>query len=89
MLKSEGLEVGGSRAFRDHHIFTRSDIEELVREARAAGCGAFIVTEKDAVKLKSYTDLQIPFYAFRIRLQISDGEDSLAGTIARVFDDQA
>lgn len=89
MLESEGLEIVGKRAFRDHHIFTQPDIEELVREARAIGCGAFIVTEKDAVKLKALECGQIPIYAFRIRLQINEGEDSLRNIIMKVLDDKA
>jgi tetraacyldisaccharide 4'-kinase len=89
ILESEGLEIVGKRAFRDHHIFTQTDIEELVREARTAECSAFVVTEKDAVKLKALDCGRIPIYAFRIRLQISEGEDSLRNTIMKVLDDKA
>ena len=89
MLETEGLEIVGKKAFRDHHIYTQPDIEELVREARAAECSAFVVTEKDAVKLKALDCGQIPIYAFRIRLQISEGEDSLRNAIVRTLDDKA
>ncbi len=89
MLENEGLQVVGKRAFRDHHIFTQPDIEELVGEARSTECSAFVVTEKDAVKLKALDCGQIPIYAFRIRLQINEGEDSLRNTIMKVLDDKA
>jgi tetraacyldisaccharide 4'-kinase len=89
MLDSEGLGIVGKKAFTDHHIFTKPDIEELVSEARAAECSAFVATEKDAVKLKVLDCRQIPIYSYRIRLQINEGEDSLRNTIMRVLDDKA
>jgi tetraacyldisaccharide 4'-kinase len=88
MLASEGFAIGGERAFRDHHIFTQSDMDGLIGEARSAGCTALIATEKDEVKLKSLDCSRIPVYAFRIRLEILAGENSLVSAIARVLDDK-
>ncbi len=87
MLEGEGFTVSCRRAFRDHHIFTQTDIDSLIREARSVGCGAFVVTEKDAVKLRTLHCSSIPIYVFRIRLQITGGKDSLCEAIVRMLDD--
>ena len=46
-----GAVVVAERAFRDHHHFTPVELEEAAAAARAAGCQAIALTEKDAVKL--------------------------------------
>ena len=76
-----GLNVKSRRSYRDHHIFTQFDADELAREARAEQCGAFIVTEKDSVKLKTPDFSSIPVYAIRISLHILEGEDSLCDLV--------
>ncbi|MDD4952717.1 MAG: tetraacyldisaccharide 4'-kinase [Desulfovibrionaceae bacterium] len=37
--------------FRDHHMFTKNDADDILAEARSAGCEAVLCTPKDAVKL--------------------------------------
>ncbi len=46
-LQRWGVRLAGRRAFRDHHHYTTSEIEDLQREARRAGASALITTEKD------------------------------------------
>ncbi len=88
-LERAGFTVAGRRAFRDHHIFTQADIDSLTAKALEAGCGVFMVTEKDAVKLRSLDRSHIAVYAYRIRLEFITGEDSLYGAMERLFDDKA
>jgi len=76
-----GLSIKSRRSFRDHHIFTQYDADELAKEARAEQCDAFIVTEKDSVKLKTLDFSSIPVYAIRISLHILEGEDSLCDLV--------
>lgn len=87
MLEREGLKISGRRAFRDHHIFTQKDIDSLVVEAQSINCRAFVVTEKDAVKLGGLRFSSIAVYEFRIRLQIGAREASLCEAIERMLDD--
>ena len=56
-LASDGLDIRGSRTFRDHHNYTSGEIDELSRAAEAAGADALLTTRKDAVKLKNETTL--------------------------------
>jgi tetraacyldisaccharide 4'-kinase len=50
-LEAGGLTVATRVAFRDHHRYTRGDVERLVASARAVGATALVTTEKDFVRL--------------------------------------
>jgi tetraacyldisaccharide 4'-kinase len=49
-LRTCGVEVVGERAFADHHLFTQSDIEALVAEAKRNALTP-VTTEKDLARL--------------------------------------
>ena len=50
-LRQAGVDLQASIAFRDHHVYTRKDIERLRSAARSCGAQAFLTTEKDSVRL--------------------------------------
>jgi len=52
MLREAGLQIGGTKAFADHHPFTANDLSDLCMEAQRAGCEGLLTTEKDFVKVK-------------------------------------
>ena len=52
-----GLNVIGTRGFRDHHRYTARDLESLRRDARGA---TLVTTEKDAVKIDDPGIVAIP-----------------------------
>lgn len=72
-LRRWGFSVVGERHFRDHHRYSSADVASLERAARAAGADAMICTEKDVFNLRGGQPSQLPVYACRIRLAISDG----------------
>ena len=47
-LRSEGLDLAGTRGFADHHRYTAADLEAIQRAAAGA---TIVTTEKDAVKI--------------------------------------
>jgi len=47
-LRTAGLDVAGTRGFRDHHRYTADDLAALKRDA---GDAVLVTTEKDAVKI--------------------------------------
>ena len=51
-LREHGHEVVRSVTFRDHHWFTRKDLDRIAAVARAAGATSIVTTEKDAVRLE-------------------------------------
>ncbi len=52
-LEKSGWQITGRRSFRDHHHYSRRDIEALIAEARQSGARVILTTEKDAVRLKT------------------------------------
>jgi tetraacyldisaccharide 4'-kinase len=53
-LRAAGWEVTGTSVFRDHHDFSRADLDRVFAAARAAGADAVLTTEKDAVRLERH-----------------------------------
>ena len=71
-LEQEGISVKAHRTFRDHHIFTQSDITKLVELALSLNVDGFICTEKDLVNLPEGIDLDVPIYIPRIVVKLDD-----------------
>ncbi|WP_245312612.1 tetraacyldisaccharide 4'-kinase, partial [Bradyrhizobium macuxiense] len=73
-LRSSGVEVARSRAFADHHAFTKGEIDELVADARRDGL-TLVTTEKDFARLRgadgppAWAEAIVPF---AVTLQFAD-----------------
>ena len=59
-LRSSGVEIAGTRSFRDHHRFSRADIDAVFGAARAANAAAVLTTEKDYVRLLRFRPFPLP-----------------------------
>lgn len=64
--------VAGTAFFRDHHAFTRADLELTARRAREAGADALVTTAKDEVRLPESLDLDLPILVLRTAAAIDD-----------------
>jgi tetraacyldisaccharide 4'-kinase len=53
-LRAAGVNVVGERAFRDHHVYSDNDVEELQRMWASAGAQGFVTTEKDEINLGDF-----------------------------------
>lgn len=70
-VRRDGLEVCYTRAFPDHHVYTRAELEAVAREAAGRGAGALLTTAKDAVKLRGL-DAALPCYVVEVGLEFDD-----------------
>jgi tetraacyldisaccharide 4'-kinase len=70
-LRSEGLHLVFTRTFPDHHRYKQSELDSLVREAKAKGVKSLMTTAKDATKLQSLK-LEMPCAVLVIRISIDD-----------------
>jgi len=68
---AERFDLCGTDAFRDHHAYSKSDIDEIEREAVAAGAEGLITTGKDAVKLNQ-AEFRLPCFVVNMRIEIND-----------------
>jgi tetraacyldisaccharide 4'-kinase len=73
-LKSMGMDVVQNRAFRDHHRFTRADMEMLGRMASDAGASGLVCTEKDLQNMPENFAMLYPLYVPRIRVSLDEDE---------------
>lgn len=71
-LRRWGFSLVGERRFRDHHRYSSADVASLESAANAARADAMICTEKDVFNLRNAEPGQLPVYACRIRMAISD-----------------
>jgi tetraacyldisaccharide 4'-kinase len=70
-LRRAGFELCYTRAFRDHHAYTRAEVEAVAREAAGRGAGALLTTAKDAVKLRGL-DFALPCYVVEPKSEFDD-----------------
>jgi tetraacyldisaccharide 4'-kinase len=78
-VRRDGFELCYTRAFPDHHAYTRADVETLTREAVRRGALSLLTTAKDGVKLRG-RDFALPCYVLEIGLEFED-EGRLLGLV--------
>ncbi|MBV9211385.1 MAG: tetraacyldisaccharide 4'-kinase [Acidobacteria bacterium] len=76
-LKSDGRTLSYTRSFRDHHVYTQSDVDALTLEAKKHGSRALITTAKDAVKLCGLS-FELPCYVNEIEVSFDDERQMIA-----------
>ena len=74
-LREWGLKVAGHKFFPDHHRFTDSDDEEILRAAAATGATGLICTEKDLYNLHAIYYSKMPIFYCAISLHIDREEE--------------
>ncbi len=60
-LRAFGCVLSGTMSFRDHHPYSRTDLNRIVSAARSAGAQTILTTEKDFVRL-------LPWRPFAMRI---------------------
>jgi tetraacyldisaccharide 4'-kinase len=73
-LRRWGFNPVAEIAFRDHHIYSREDVQRLDGAAKERGAAAFLTTEKDLMNLQVQSTLEFPVLACAIRAEISEPE---------------
>jgi tetraacyldisaccharide 4'-kinase len=67
-LEASGIDVVHSRAFADHHRFSRAEIDGLIDEAGRDAL-TLVTTEKDLARLRDRAQQIVPF---RVTLEFDD-----------------
>jgi tetraacyldisaccharide 4'-kinase len=73
-LRASGLEVVRERAFADHHVFSESDLDALLADARRDQL-MLVTTEKDLARLRGSADppaFGSEIAAFAVTLEFAD-----------------
>lgn len=75
----ETLSGARSLAIRhtDHHAFTEQELRRADALAAEHGCGAVVTTEKDAIRIPGAFKPGLPWFALRICLRVTQGEEHI------------
>jgi tetraacyldisaccharide 4'-kinase len=74
-LAAQGWNLVSTRAFPDHHPFSRDDLAQVDREARASGAALVLTTEKDLMRLLPWRPLPFPAAWVPLKVDVSPPED--------------
>lgn len=87
MAKVLGADVVGHIGFRDHHNYSAKDINSILE---GIPTDMILVTEKDLVKLRQFSDKfdkrQIKLFALRIDFKVVTSEQELLNKINAIFE---
>jgi tetraacyldisaccharide 4'-kinase len=84
-LERLGVRPVWQRLARDHAPFGRRDADELVQAARERRVRAFLVTQKDAIKMETYIDHIPPVIVVPAEVVPVKGDEPLLGEFVRSF----
>ena len=73
-LQTAQIPVVATRAFGDHHHYTRSDVRALLAARQKAGATSFVVTEKDAINAEPFLEELAPVHVVPVYMQIEDAD---------------
>lgn len=77
-LRSLGVKLADTAIFPDHHRYTASDIDRLLRLRESCGASDFITTEKDIINLGPLIHRLAPIQAARLRMLLDAPQNALS-----------
>ncbi len=84
-LKRLGADLIKHKAFQDHHVYTREEMDGVVTEAQSVDADAIVVTQKDIVKIRKLNIKDANILSLKIEIEITKGVDLYKAAIDRVF----
>ena len=74
-LEAAGFTVARTLTFRDHHPFSRRDVEQITRQARADRVDLVLTTEKDLVRLLPHQPMAVPLASVPLIVHVEPAAD--------------
>ena len=81
-LEKLGCDIAKMMEFPDHHRYTDKDIDKIKKEFAASDAEFAITTQKDAVKLKSYSLPRVFF--LKIEMEFTDSGDGFPAFLNKI-----
>ncbi len=76
-LRTAGIELAGQAVYRDHHAYTRKDVDELLQLKQASEAGGFVTTEKDAINLGDFLPALQPLSVVPVKMDLVDAANAV------------
>jgi tetraacyldisaccharide 4'-kinase len=83
-VRGAGLIPAAEVTFRDHHRYTRADVERLMKMRDQHKAGGFLTTEKDAINLGSWRERLQPLAVASLNLRLDRPDDIIDAILARI-----
>ena len=83
-LSVAGVTLSDTKAFADHHAYTKTDIRRLQRLRDRAAAAAFVTTEKDETNLGPLAAELSPLYIVPVRLELHAPGEMIDAILARI-----
>ena len=74
-LRVAGVEPAAYKFFRDHHAYTRTDVDRLLELRQRSNASGFITTEKDAINLQAFKSELEPLGVARVTMTLENADD--------------
>ncbi len=84
-LERAGVQLAARFSFRDHHAYTKADLDRIETRVRKVGAKTLLTTEKDRVRLGSSTT-NLPIETVPLRVEIEDENAALDWLMGRLKD---
>ncbi len=87
-LRRAHIKPVAESTFPDHHAYTTSNIDHLLRLRDKHQAGGFVTTEKDAINLRPHRARLEPLVAVPLKMELADADaviDSMLATIKTRF----
>lgn len=83
-LRTAGIELAGQAVYRDHHAYTRKDVDELRHLKQASEAGGFVTTEKDAINLGEFLPALQPVAVVPVKMDLVDAANAVDTMLRRI-----
>ena len=83
-VRAAGIKPAAEVTFRDHHPYSKSDIDQLLARQRQTGAESFLTTAKDAVKLQKWQESIKPLATASLILTLDRPDDLVDAILARI-----
>jgi len=86
-LRKAGIEPAAEAVYRDHHVYTETDIRELLALKATSEADGFVTTEKDAINLGGYFSALQPLAVIPVKMELLDAANAV-DTMLRIVDER-
>jgi tetraacyldisaccharide 4'-kinase len=76
-LRRAGIDPVAEKSYRDHHQYSKSDVESLISLARQVNADGFVTTEKDRINLGDFAAMLTPLVIAVVTMELVDPANAL------------
>ena len=86
-LRTAGIEPAAEAFYRDHHIYTERDVQDLIKLRIQSEAGGFVTTEKDAINLGEFLTALDRLAIVPVTMELLDA-DNAVGTMLSTIEER-